>query len=521
MARHRPGRDRRAQGRRHRLTLAGAAGARSRAFPAGLVTPRRGLAVLLALTALRLGLAALLPLTPDEAYYWIWSRHLQAGYFDGPALIALWIRAGTSVLGATPLGIRLLSPIAAAAASALLWRAGEDLFPGRQAGLLAAALLNATAAIGAGSIITTPDTPLLLFWTATLTALARWQASGRERWWLAAGLTGGLAMDAKYTGLLIFAAASLWLLLTRTGRGALRRPLPWAGLAVGFLVFVPTLVWNATHGWASFVRQGGRVLHRDLAGMPGHLAALVAGQIGLATPLVALLMAVGVARAWRSDSAPARLALLAAIVPLAVFLQHTLSGPVQANWPAILYPGAILCAAGCANALARRWLTPALILGALVNGAIYLQAVAAPLPLPPHRDPLALQLAGWRPLARAAARAVRASRAQFLAAPDYATAAALAYELKGRVPVIGFGPRWRTFALPQAGAMAGLPAVLIAPRRRGPPDPAWFAAVRPLGTAARREDGRIVERYALYRVRARPAAPGAVLVGLRGSGQAW
>lgn len=485
------------------------------------MTLRRGLAILLGLTALRLGVAAALPLARDEAYYWIWSRHLQAGYFDGPALIALWIRAGTSALGATPLGIRLLSPLAAAAISVLVWRAGEDLFPGRQAGLLAAALINATVVIGAGSIITTPDTPLLLFWTATLAALARWQASGEERWWPVAGLFGGLAMDAKYTGLLVFAAAGLWLLVTRTGRAALRRPPPWIGLAIGLLAFAPTLLWNATHGWASFARQGGRVLHRDLAGMPGHLAALAAGQIGLATPIVAFLMAVGLARAWRSDAAPARLALLAAIVPLAVFLQHTLSGPVQANWPAILYPGAALCAAGCATALTRRWLAPALILGAVVNGAIYLQALAAPIPLPPQRDPLALQLAGWRHLAQAAADAARGANARFVAAPDYATAASLAYELRGRVAVIGFGPRWRTFDLPQAGIAAGSPGVLIAPRRRGPPDPAWFGSVRPLGTAARRQDGRIVARYDLYRIIARPAAPGAVLVGLRRAGRAW
>ncbi len=258
-----------------------------------------------------------------------------------------------------------------------------------------------------------------------------------------------------------------------------------------------------------------------LGGMPGHVAALVGGQIGLATPIVAGLMAVGLVRAWRSDSAAARLALLAAIVPMAVFLQHTLSGPVQANWPAVLYPGAALCAAGCATALTRRWLAPALILGALVNGAIYLQAVAAPIRLPPHRDPLALQLAGWRHLARAAARAPRHSPARFLAAPDYATAPTLAYELKGRVAVIGLGPRWRTFDLPQAGMMAGSPGVLIEPRRRGPPDPAWFASVHPLETTARRQDGRIVERYDLYHVVARPAAPGAILDGLRRSGQAW
>ena len=54
-----------------------------------------GLVALAVLTLLRLALAARLPLAPDEAYYFLWSRHLQAGYFDHPPMVALWIRAGT------------------------------------------------------------------------------------------------------------------------------------------------------------------------------------------------------------------------------------------------------------------------------------------------------------------------------------------------------------------------------------------------------------------------------------------
>jgi len=42
------------------------------------------LAALATLAALRLIAGALLPLSADEAYYWLWSRHLAAGYFDHP-----------------------------------------------------------------------------------------------------------------------------------------------------------------------------------------------------------------------------------------------------------------------------------------------------------------------------------------------------------------------------------------------------------------------------------------------------
>ena len=38
------------------------------------------------------------PLSFDEAYYWLWSKHLACGYYDHPPMIAFVIRAGTSAL---------------------------------------------------------------------------------------------------------------------------------------------------------------------------------------------------------------------------------------------------------------------------------------------------------------------------------------------------------------------------------------------------------------------------------------
>src|SRR5271166_4174252 len=139
-----------------------------------------GIAALAALTLSRLWLAAHAPLSPDEAYYWVWSRALAAGYPDHPPMVALWIRAGTWIAGQTPLGVRLLGPLSGLLGTFLLADAAQRLFPAaRNAGLFAAAALNATLMLGAGTVIMTPDTPLLFFWIATIWALARLRAA---RW---------------------------------------------------------------------------------------------------------------------------------------------------------------------------------------------------------------------------------------------------------------------------------------------------------------------------------------------------
>ncbi|RME16471.1 MAG: hypothetical protein D6797_04435, partial [Bdellovibrio sp.] len=39
-------------------------------------------------------LALFLPLFPDEAYYWVWSHHLQLSYFDHPPFIAWLLTLG-------------------------------------------------------------------------------------------------------------------------------------------------------------------------------------------------------------------------------------------------------------------------------------------------------------------------------------------------------------------------------------------------------------------------------------------
>src|SRR5437764_10937128 len=66
------------------------------------------------LTALRVATAIYLPLSFDEAYFWLWSKRLALSYFEHPPLIAIAIRAGTALLGDTELGVRLASLCASA-----------------------------------------------------------------------------------------------------------------------------------------------------------------------------------------------------------------------------------------------------------------------------------------------------------------------------------------------------------------------------------------------------------------------
>jgi 4-amino-4-deoxy-L-arabinose transferase-like glycosyltransferase len=439
---------------------------------------------LLALTLLRLVVAAAVPLSPDEAYYRIWSLALAPGYLDHPPMVALWIRAGIDIAGDSALGVRLLAPFAAVAGSLLLIDAVDRLAPGR--GEAAALLLNATLLFGAGSVIMTPDTPLLLFWTACLWALVRLEQGWDRRWWLAAGAATGLALVSKYTAFLLFPAILIWVLAVRPRE--LRRWQPWASVALALLVFAPVIAWNAAHGWASFAKQGGRLFDMQPLRAAQFLGELAAGQIGLATPLVALLLIRGQVQAWR---ARAMLPLALTLVPAAVFIIHALGDRVQGNWPAVIYPAAALAAA--LNPIPPRRLAQAIGLGMGITLLAYVQAATGLLPIPPRLDPAARQLRGWEAMANALPQAA------FIAADNYGVAAELALYRPplDRGPVFGAEPRWSLFALPRA-VPSGTGLLLAADK----PDPALWRAVQPLGEVDRTDRGVVVARYQLYRVTA-------------------
>ena len=443
-----------------------------------------------------------MPLSADEAYYRVWSHALAPGYLDHPPMVALWIWTGTAIAGDNALGVRLLGPPAALLGTWLLIRAGRDLAaPGQgdAAGWRAAWLLNGTLLLNAGAVIMTPDTPLLLFWTAALAAMARLIRTGHPAWWLAVGAACGLAMDSKYTAALLAPSLLAWVVMVPAARRWLRAWQLYAGVGLAALLFAPVLAWNAAHHWASFVRQGGREGDFHPGRALGFLGELLGGQVGLATPLVFALFCLGVWRCARQGGwrEPGRGLLVAVtIVPVLVFVQHGLGDRVQGNWPSILYPGAAL-AAGLA--LVPFW-RGAAGLGGAMAGLLYVQAVAAPWHLPDRLDFTLLRLAGWRELAAAAEQARVAQGAAFIVADEYGLASELAFRLPG--PVLGAETRWRLFGLPGPGAgLAGRSGILVrSDRRSSPLDPAvWPGAVR-IGAVTRGRGAAVAERYTLYRV---------------------
>ena len=212
-------------------------------------------------TLLRLAWAGSLGAAIDEPYYFQYIQHPALGYFDHPPMVALVGMPGLAMAGDpySVLGLRV-GFIALFAGSTWLMARLTSRFYGPRVGVLAALALNASGYFGmAVGTIALPDGPLLFFWLLTLERLAA--ALDRPEKlapWIAVGVAWGGAMLSKYHAVLLPAGTLLYMILRPATLRCLRKPGPYLAVAIGLALFSPVIMWNAGHGWASFLFQTGR-----------------------------------------------------------------------------------------------------------------------------------------------------------------------------------------------------------------------------------------------------------------------
>jgi hypothetical protein len=155
------------------------------------------------------------------------------------------------------------------------------------------------------------------------------------RYWIEAGLAWGGAMLSKYHAVFIPLGVAALLLLDPRRRRRLRQPGPYLALAIGLVAFSPVLLWNARHGWVSFLFQGGRAVGGWVP-RPDYLAVALLAQAGYLLPWVWIPLVVLLLRGWRRwpglAAGPERLWLCVAALPLAAFTAVACFRPVLPHW---------------------------------------------------------------------------------------------------------------------------------------------------------------------------------------------
>jgi 4-amino-4-deoxy-L-arabinose transferase-like glycosyltransferase len=420
---------------------------------------------------LRLLLSAFVPLLPDETYYWEWTRRLEGGYFDHPPGIALLITLGVELFGNTLAGVRAGPAIAAlvthGAAVICAWQLAGRGAPGATAARRAAMLMALLPIATLGLVLATPDAAL--FATAMVALLAVERALAHPvrslasfAWWVVAGVALGGAFLSKYTAVLL----PMGLVVACLVHPALRRRYldagPWVASAIALTLFAPVVVWNALNNWISFRFQLGHGFNAAARGNPlSRELEMIGGQIGLASPILFGLLAMVVWWALRdgwaarhtaqpTDTSVRRFAFaVISVAPLAFFAVSAWRRPVEANWSAMIYPGAMMLLATSEQSTVRRvWWRRGLAFAAVLLAIVGVQAFTPVLPVAPRKDPIA-RAHGWTTLAAAMQTArqdpfLDGTVDRWVAADRYQDASELAFHLPDQPMVFALNLGGRT-----------------------------------------------------------------------------
>jgi hypothetical protein len=285
---------------------------------------------LLLWTVLNIFQAATLELHSDEAYYWIYSRFLDWGYFDHPPMVALFIRIGDSLMH-NELGLRLVTVLSSTLAIYVLWLIVKKYTANAWWFIL---IVSATFIFHIYGFITTPDAPLLIF--TVLFYYIYQQYIERNSWLLATLLALVIAalLYSKYHAvvLLIFTIASNIKLL--------KRGTFWFIVALAIGLYLPHILWQINHGYPSVNYH---LFERSSQTYEfAHTYLFLPGQLLMAGPLIGWYLFY-LAFTSRVKDAFIRCMLVNCIGTLAFFLLNTIKGNVQPHWTLIAFiPLAVL-----------------------------------------------------------------------------------------------------------------------------------------------------------------------------------
>lgn len=275
----------------------------------------------------RLSFLALPELLPEEAYYWLYARHLDLAYLDHPPMVSWLIAAGCAVFGHDEFGIRI--------GALFCWCLGA--FPvyglakattARPAPAITLLLYSVLPYFFTSGILISPDGPLIAAVAGVCLAVERATTLRSSRWWLVAGACLGLGMLSKYTIALSGVATVLYCLVRKDLRKTFLSPAPYVAVLLSLLVFSPVLEWNATHQWASFLFQSSR---RIASSVHFSLHELILNAMILVAPPALFVAWREVLGALKGNSERLRPALFFA-VPFGVFACYSLRHVPKLNW---------------------------------------------------------------------------------------------------------------------------------------------------------------------------------------------
>jgi 4-amino-4-deoxy-L-arabinose transferase-like glycosyltransferase len=191
---------------------------------------------------------------PQDAYYYFYSEHLSLSYFDHPPMVAYMQYLFSLIFGKTVFAVKFTDFLVTFGTQLAFFALASKIIRSSRK-YTTWILFTATLMISSLVMVTTPDVPLLLFWTLSLLALYFAIFDKKNWYWIWAGIFMGLAFDSKYTALALPAGLFIFLVFSNRFRTLFKTPWPYFTVLLMIVFSFPVIKWNIDNHFASFAFQ--------------------------------------------------------------------------------------------------------------------------------------------------------------------------------------------------------------------------------------------------------------------------
>ena len=272
--------------------------------------------------------SGLTELQDDEAYYWVYSKYLDTGYFDHPPMIAVLIKMGYAIFP-NELGVRLF-PLLLNLLSLMI----IEKLVNYKNDLLFYAIALSIAALQLAGFIAVPDIPLIFFTALFFLCYKKFAEKQSLINSLLLTVSITLLFYTKYHAVLIV----LFTLLSNLK--LFKKPQLYLSGFIALVLFAPHLFWQWEHNWISFryhLFKSNVNLYKF-----SYTTDYLAGQVLIAGPIAGFIL-LPAALLYKTRSATEKAMKWTMTGIYIFFLLSSFRGRVEANWTSpVLVPLIVL-----------------------------------------------------------------------------------------------------------------------------------------------------------------------------------
>lgn len=297
--------------------------------------------IIVVVTVIRIAALAIdfIPLSVDEAQYWIWAQQPAFGYFSKPPVIAWMIATTTAACGDGEACVRLSAPVTHALTTVVVFALGRVLFD-RTTGWWSAVTYLLLPGVSVSARIVSTDVPLLLFWALALFCFVRACDTGRMRWWIGFGAALGLGFLSKYAMGLFVACAMIHVGWSPQVRRQISIRGVAAAAAIAAILVAPNAIWNLANDLPSLRHAATNLANHGAPLDLGRVVEFLGAQFVVFGPLTFAALAISTwqtARARRYGADRIILLISFSLPVIAAVAVEAFWARAHGNWAAPAY----------------------------------------------------------------------------------------------------------------------------------------------------------------------------------------